>query len=190
LEKYNFLHPNNRLVLHKEALFPSLTIGMSVAPEGETRAASSCLARLLWTAKTKMKKLILLAEDNEDIRQITQMVLKSHGYEVSLAKNGLEAVEKATLEVPNLILMDIFMPVMDGIEAMSRIRSNRETKDIPIIALTATGRPQDTERCLAAGCHDFIGKPYSYRELIAVINNVLTNGVRTPPSAESGIRPL
>jgi two-component system cell cycle response regulator DivK len=131
-----------------------------------------------------MKKLILLVEDNEDILQLTQLVLKTRGYEVAVAKNGLEAVEKAMSELPDLILMDLFMPVMDGIQATARIRSNAKTKDIPIVALTASARPNDRERSLAAGCDDFIAKPYTYHELIGLIENRLTDYIKKQPSGE------
>jgi two-component system cell cycle response regulator DivK len=131
-----------------------------------------------------MKKLILLVEDNEDILQLTQLVLKTRGYEVAVAKNGLEAVEKAMSELPDLILMDLFMPVMDGIQATARIRSNAKTKDIPIVALTASARPNDRERSLAAGCDDFIAKPYTYHELIGLIENRLTDYIKKQPAGE------
>jgi two-component system cell cycle response regulator DivK len=137
-----------------------------------------------------MKKLILLVEDNEDILQLTKLVLKTRGYEVVTAKNGLDAVGKATSELPDLILMDLFMPVMDGIEATSRIRSNPKTKDIVIVALTASGRPSDQERSLAAGCDDFIAKPYTYQELLAFIENRLTHCTRRERSGEATIPPV
>lgn len=120
-----------------------------------------------------MKKLILLVEDNEDILELTRMVLTCRGYEVVVAKNGLEAVEKAASKLPNLILMDLFMPLMDGIEATSRIRANPKTTHIPIVALTASERPKDRERCLAAGCDDYIPKPYTFQGLTADIERFL-----------------
>jgi two-component system cell cycle response regulator DivK len=132
-----------------------------------------------------MKKLILLVEDNEDILQITRIVLKTRGYEVATAKNGLDAVERAASDLPDLILMDLFMPVMDGIEATSRLRSNPKTKNIPIVALTASGRPHDRERSMAAGCDDFIAKPYTYHDLIAYIEKLLAGRVTKQPSGEA-----
>ena len=120
-----------------------------------------------------MKRLILLVEDHTDLLEVTQKALEFRGYEVAAAKNGLEAVEMATARLPDLILMDVLMPVMDGIEATFRIRADSRTKDIPIITTTASARAEDRERCLAAGCDDFVSKPYTYIELTAVIERIL-----------------
>lgn len=120
-----------------------------------------------------MKELILIVDDNPDLVELLQVPLKIFGYEVLVASNGLEAVEIAHLKLPDLIVMDMFMPVMDGIQATSLMRLNPKTKDIPILAATASAAPGDRERCLAAGCDDYISKPFSYRELAAAIEKLL-----------------
>jgi CheY-like chemotaxis protein len=120
-----------------------------------------------------MRELILIVEDHADLLELSQKTLEFFGYEVLVAKNGLEAVEITHSKLPDLIVMDIFMPVMDGIRATSLIRLNPKTKDIPILAATANAAQGDRERCLAAGCNDYISKPFSYQNLIAVINGLL-----------------
>ncbi|HET8562318.1 MAG TPA: response regulator [Candidatus Binatia bacterium] len=120
-----------------------------------------------------MKKLILLVEDNEELLEVAQRALEFHGYQVAVAKNGLEAVKLATLQLPDVILMDLYMPEMDGLEVTSRIRSDPVTKDIPIIATTASARPGEKERCLAVGCNEYLQKPYTYAELTVVIRKLL-----------------
>jgi two-component system cell cycle response regulator DivK len=120
-----------------------------------------------------MKKLILIVDDSPDLLELSQMALEFFGYEVLAAKNGLEAVEIGHLKLPDLIVMDMFMPIMDGLRATSLLRLNPKTKDIPILAATANAAHGDRERCLAAGCNDYISKPFSYQKLIAVINALL-----------------
>jgi CheY-like chemotaxis protein len=120
-----------------------------------------------------MKKLILIVDDAPDLIEILQLTLEFFGYEVLVAKNGLEAVEIAHLKLPDLIVMDMFMPLMNGIQATSLIRLNPKTKDIPILAATANAAAGDRERCLAAGCDDYISKPFTHQKLIAVINGLL-----------------
>jgi two-component system cell cycle response regulator DivK len=117
-----------------------------------------------------MKKLILIVDDCPDLLELSQMALEFFGYEVLAAKNGLEAVEIAHLKLPDLIVMDMLMPVMDGLQATSLIRLNPKTKHVPILAATANA---DRERCLAAGCNEYISKPFSYQKLIVVINGLL-----------------
>ncbi|MFO7684193.1 MAG: response regulator, partial [Chloroflexota bacterium] len=95
-------------------------------------------------------------------------------YELIVAHNGVEALEKAVQFTPNLVLMDIHMPDMDGLEAIKRIRSNGvQTAGIPIVALTALAMPGDSERCLAAGATAYLPKPFSLAKLKAMIDNLL-----------------
>lgn len=123
-----------------------------------------------------MKKLILIVDDAPDLIELLQIALEFFGYEVLVAQNGLEAVEIAHAKLPDLIVMDMFMPVMDGIQATSLLRLNPKTKDIPIVAATANAADGAQERCLAAGCDDYISKPFSHQKLIAVINELLKSG--------------
>lgn len=105
-------------------------------------------------------KKILVVEDNEDTREILLYRLKSMGnYEVLLASNGKEALEMATQSRPDLIIMDLKMPVMNGWEATKAIRQTEWGKDLPIIALTAQAMERDEEKALSAGCNDYIAKP-------------------------------
>ena len=119
-----------------------------------------------------MKKRVLLAEDHADTADMVKFGLNSLGYEVEVAENGLEAVEKAASESPDLIVMDMMMPVMDGLQATSRIRQNPKTKNIPVLAATALARPGDEERCLMSGCNGYIAKPFTCRQLDAAIKQL------------------
>lgn len=105
-------------------------------------------------------KKILVVEDNEDTREILLYRLKSMGnYEVLLASNGKEALEMATQSRPDLIIMDLKMPVMNGWEATKALRQTDWGKDLPVIALTAQAMERDEEKALSAGCNDYIAKP-------------------------------
>ena len=111
-----------------------------------------------------MKK-ILLVEDNQDLQFLLSCQIKSMGFAIISANNGMEGVEKAIEEKPDLILMYILMSGMDGREATREIRSNPMTKNIPIIVLTVLFRHLDQESCIEAGCNDYIVKPFSFKVL-------------------------
>ena len=105
-------------------------------------------------------KKILVVEDNEDTREILLYRLQSMGdYQVMLASNGREALEMATKSRPDLVIMDLKMPVMDGWEATKALRQTPWGKDLPVIALTAQAMERDEEKALSAGCSDYIAKP-------------------------------
>jgi len=112
----------------------------------------------------KMKK-ILIVEDNPNLVYILTCILESLGCTVVSATHGSEGVEKAAKEKPHLILMDILMPGMDGREATRQIRSNQETQDIPIIAITVLYKEPELKRCIEAGCNDWLVKPFSRKDL-------------------------
>ena len=120
-----------------------------------------------------MKNLILLVEDNEVTVDVMREQLKFLGYQVVIARNGAEAVASAIAELPDLIVMDIQMPVMDGCEATAQIRKEPKTQSIPILAATAKAMSGDRERCLKAGCNDYIAKPFTHRQLQAAIQKLL-----------------
>ncbi len=120
-----------------------------------------------------MKKRILLVEDSPATLDMMQEELELLGYEVTVAKNGVEAVEIAGSELPDLVIMDIHMPKMDGLEATSRIRENPKTQAVPILAATAKALPEDRKKCLAAGCDDYLAKPFTHRELDAALKKLL-----------------
>lgn len=120
-----------------------------------------------------MKKRILLVEDHQVTIEVMRKELEVFGYEVAVAKNGLEAIEKARSIQPDLIVMDIAMPKVDGLEAAARIRNNPETQTIPILAATARIKEADREKCLASGCDEYLIKPFTYTELDEVIKKLL-----------------
>jgi len=116
---------------------------------------------------------ILLAEDNQLNSKFMTDYLQATGYRLINAKNGAEAIEKSRTFSPNLIIMDIQMPVVNGLQAMERIRADAELAHIPIIALTALVMPGDRERCLAAGANEYLSKPVSLFYLVDVIERLL-----------------
>jgi CheY-like chemotaxis protein len=109
--------------------------------------------------------LILLAEDNEANIVTVSDYLQIQGYRLIVARNGTEAVQMALQQEPDLILMDIQMPEMDGLEATRRIRAEAKFATLPIIALTALAMPGDRDRCLAVGANEYLTKPVSLKEL-------------------------
>ena len=111
-----------------------------------------------------MKK-ILIVEDHADMRELLTWQIELMGYLPIPAKHGKEGVEKAVAEQPQLILLDIMMPGMDGWEAARTLRANPETKNIPILAATALFRDSDLRSCLDAGCNGYIVKPFTFQEL-------------------------
>ncbi|MFP4121679.1 PAS domain S-box protein [Coleofasciculus sp.] len=117
--------------------------------------------------------LILLAEDNEaNIITLTDY-LHSKGFRVVLARNGIEAVQQAKQHTPDLILMDIQMPEMDGLESTRQIRADRNLPRMPIIAVTALAMPGDREKCLAAGVTEYMAKPIRLKKLVTLIEDYL-----------------
>ena len=122
-----------------------------------------------------MKKRVLLAEDHPDTVEVVKFGFESLGYDVEVAENGLEAVKKASAEHPDLIVMDMMMPVMDGVQATVQIRQNPKTKDIPVLAATALARPGDEERFLTNGCNGYISKPFTCRQLDAAIQRLFNS---------------
>ena len=120
-----------------------------------------------------MKRKILLVEDNPATIDVIQKELEFLGYESIVAEDGKEGVDKATSILPDLIIMDISLPKMDGLEASTAIRKNLKTQTIPILAATARALPGDKEKCLQAGCDDYIAKPFTHRELGAAIKKLL-----------------
>ena len=112
---------------------------------------------------------ILVVEDNEKNMKLFRDVLDASGFRTIEATSGGQAVERATQETPDLVLMDIQMPDFDGIEALKRLRADDRTTSIPILALTAQAMQGDRERFLAAGFDGYISKPVNVRELIATV---------------------
>jgi len=120
-----------------------------------------------------MGNRILYVEDNFQNKRLVRKILSAKGFEVLEADDGQTGVDMALQEQPDLILMDISIPGIDGIEATYLIKSNPETVHIPVIALTANAMRGDRERFLAAGCDDYLPKPISTPDLLRVIKEHL-----------------
>jgi len=116
---------------------------------------------------------ILLVEDNEMNRDMLSRRLERKGFEISIAVDGEEGVAKALCVKPDLILMDMSLPKIDGWEATRRVKSNPETASIPIIALTAHAMAEDREKALAAGCDEYDTKPVELPRLLKKIQRML-----------------
>jgi len=112
---------------------------------------------------------ILLVEDNEMNRDMLSRRLVRNGHEVSIAIDGREAIDKATAEAPEVVLMDLSLPVIDGWEATRRLRANPATRGLRIIALTSHAMAGDREKALAAGCDDYETKPVDLPRLLGKI---------------------
>ncbi len=123
-----------------------------------------------------MSKRILVVEDQEDNRAILRDLLQSVGYELVEAVNGEEALAKAVETMPDLILMDIQLPVVDGYEATRRIKAEPALRGIPVIAVTSYALSGDEEKAREAGCDDYVTKPFSPRDLLAKVQAYLPAG--------------
>ena len=120
---------------------------------------------------------LLLVEDDEMSRDMLSRRLKRRGYEVLEAPDGEMAVQITKVEMPDLILMDIRLPRMDGLEATRLLKESSETQSIPIIALTAHAMSSDREKALEAGCDDYGTKPVDFPELLGKIEHLLQDRV-------------
>ena len=120
-----------------------------------------------------MSKRILVIEDQEDNRQIVRDLVTASGYELIEATTGEEGIEAAARERPDLILMDIQLPGIDGYEVTRRIKANPQLQKIPIIAVTSYALSGDDKKAFAAGCDGYVTKPYSPRLLLAKIREYL-----------------
>jgi two-component system cell cycle response regulator DivK len=116
---------------------------------------------------------ILLVEDNEMNRDMLSRRLTRNGFEIVIAVDGREGVDKAASERPDLILMDMSLPTMDGWEATRHVKADPTTRGIPVIALTAHAMNEDREKALAAGCDDFDTKPVDLTRLLGKIAALL-----------------
>lgn len=117
---------------------------------------------------------ILLVEDNEMNRDMLSRRLQRKGYTVMIAHDGEQGLSRACLEIPDLILMDISLPFIDGCEVTRRLKANPRTHDIPVIALTAHALSTDRDRAFEAGCDDYDTKPIDFGRLSEKIENFLT----------------
>lgn len=124
-------------------------------------------------------KTVLLVEDNEDNRIVYSTILRHFGYRVTEALNGEEGIAKAHSEKPDLILMDMNMPVLDGWEATRRIKALPDLAGTPVIALTAHAMTGDRERAIEAGCTDYHTKPIEFPKLMSQLESILAGGSKS-----------
>jgi two-component system alkaline phosphatase synthesis response regulator PhoP len=129
---------------------------------------------------------ILIIEDEEHIVELIKFNLESNGYKVSYAFNGRDGIKRVEMEKPDLVLLDLMLPEVDGIDVCNRIKNNRELKQIPIIMLTAKSSETDKIIGLEIGADDYITKPFSIRELLTRIKVILRRYQNTQPFKETG----
>ena len=131
--------------------------------------------------------LVLVVEDYQDAREMYAAYLQFSGYRVAEAANGIEAIEKTLELMPDIILMDLALPKMDGWEATRRLKSDERTKDIPVVALTGHALAGYAESARQAGCDSFVTKPCLPDALVAEIKRMLA--ARTPRDPDDGDKP-
>jgi DNA-binding response OmpR family regulator len=123
---------------------------------------------------------IMVIDDDANIRAVLKYRLEQEGFIVRLAANGIDALEEVDAQKPDLIILDLMMPEMDGMQFLSTLRSNPQTNSIPVIILTALGRTLQSERTLALGAADLVTKPFSPRDLVELVREA-------PYGAHAGI---
>lgn len=116
---------------------------------------------------------ILLVDDSETILQMEQMILAKSAYELITARDGEEGVAKALKNKPDLILMDVVMPKMDGFEAVRHLRENKQTSTVPIVMVTSKAEAESMEAGYVSGCNDYIIKPIDSLELLTKVKNLI-----------------
>src|SRR5688572_8275352 len=118
---------------------------------------------------------VLIVEDNEDNRIVYSTMLRHFGFAVDEAENGAEGILKARSSLPDLILMDIAIPLVDGWEAVQRLKKDPTTAHIPIVALTAHAMPADRERAMHVGCDGYLAKPCEPRAVVEEVKRILAS---------------
>ena len=124
------------------------------------------------------KAKVLIADDEPHIRRILQFLLQNEGFEVAIAEDGLQAIERVRDFSPDLVLLDVMMPHMDGFAVLEHIRENFETSNIPVIMLTAKGEVSDKVRGLRGGANDYMIKPFDQDEFLLRVSNLLNSSKR------------
>ena len=134
-----------------------------------------------------MAERILIAEDQLHVRKLIEVKLKALGYDIVAVEDGQVAYEKAIALLPDLILLDVMMPMMTGFEVLSRLKQHPEAKKIPVIMVTAQSKEDEILRGLELGAEDYISKPFSPNELAARVKKVLATHPGTPRRGRDGI---
>ncbi|HTI36116.1 MAG TPA: response regulator [Vicinamibacterales bacterium] len=129
---------------------------------------------------TREQPLVLVVEDYQDAREMYAAYLQFSGFAVAEATNGVEAIEKAQTLIPDIVLMDLALPRMDGWEATRRLKSDDRTKDIPVVALTGHALAGHAEGARQAGCDAFVTKPCLPDALVSEIKRLLDRPTGTP----------
>jgi CheY-like chemotaxis protein len=123
------------------------------------------------------RKKILLVDDSRTSLFMERMVLRGEPFDLLTAEDGLQALEIAVRERPDLVLMDIVMPRMDGLSALKALRARKETQNIPVIMVTTRGEGDNVEEAFASGCSDYVTKPIDPVELLSKIGNLVAQEV-------------
>ena len=126
------------------------------------------------------RRLILVVEDEPALRRFLELLLLRNGYDVAVAEDGPEALVAAGRRRPDLVLLDLMLPKMDGFEVCERLRATPSTARVPIFVVTARTTPETRQRCLAAGADEFIPKPYDPRDLVDRIGRCLGDAGGSP----------
>ena len=127
-----------------------------------------------------MAKTILVVDDERHIVRLVQVNLERAGYEVTTAYDGVEALEAVRSELPDMIILDVMMPRMDGFEALKKLRADAQTKDIPVIMLTAKAQDADIFKGWSSGVDSYLTKPFNPRELLAFVDRIFQS-LEHPP---------
>jgi CheY-like chemotaxis protein len=121
------------------------------------------------------KGRILIIEDNMDNHELIRFFLERDGYDTFLAMTGPEGLQAAIKQVPDLVLVDLALPIMDGLDVTRKIRENERTAKLPIVAVTARTMPIDRMRAIEAGCDEYIAKPIDFTALLAAVNRLMAH---------------
>ena len=156
------------------------TVTITLPWEGQSTSPldldDSTVSDLALPTRRSDAPLVLLAEDNLDIRECVCEYLEALGYRTVTASNGLEALERAAEETPAIVLMDVQMPYMDGLEATRRLRRAPATRETPIVAMTALAQASDVQRCMEAGSTSYLAKPVRLKDLASAVNALCDPG--------------
>ena len=117
-----------------------------------------------------MKKKILLVDDTETVLMTEKLMLAGQNYEISVARNGQDALDTISDAPPDLVLLDVVMPVLNGIDTCRQLKDNPHTAKIPVLIVTTKGEPENVEKAMLAGCDDFLTKPFDKMELLDKIS--------------------
>jgi two-component system cell cycle response regulator DivK len=131
------------------------------------------MSAIVVKAQVNKGRTVLVVDDFDDTRQLMRLWFEKMGYHVVEAENGKEAIRVAQDELPDLIIMDIEMPVLDGLRAARVIHDEEKLRDVPIIAVSAYGREQFRAKALAAGCSEYVSTPFEPDELKKLINDLM-----------------